>query len=254
MTALTGTGTPDQGRVYNYWLGGKDNYEADRKAGDMLLQAHPGMRTLARENRAFVLTATAWLARNKDIRQFIDLGCGIPVSPPVHELARGEVPGAAVAYVDRDPMVMAHVRALQAGPGLAAVEADVTDTDAVLGHPELGKVIDLGEPAALILGGTLSDMPASTARDAVARYMARLAPGSAAVISCAHFDNEEVAAAIGGMFPAWMNHTREDVAGFFTAGGLQLPRGQIGDVRCWPMMPSGNGRDARVLGGVGLLP
>jgi hypothetical protein len=252
-----GTDQPDAARVLNYWLGGNDNFAADREAGEVLLdpvKGHPGLRVLARENRAFVLTAVAWLARTRGIRQFLDLGCGLPVSPAVHDAARDVVPDASVAYVDRDPLVTGHVRALQAtGPGLAAVEADVTDPAVVLEDPALRTVIDLGEPVAVVLGGTLSDMPADAARSVVAGFTEALAPGSAVVVSCACFDDEETARRIAAVFGgSWRNHSREDVAGFFAAAGLLPVRGEVGDVRCWPMVPSGCGRTARILGGVGI--
>lgn len=255
--AQTGTDRPDAARVLNYWLGGNDNFAADREAGEVLLdpaRGHPGLRVLARENRAFVLTAVAWLARNHGIRQFLDLGCGLPILFAVHDAAREVIPDASVAYVDRDPLVTGHVRALQAtGPGLAAVEADITDHASVLEDPALRAVIDLGEPAAVVLGGTLSDMPSSAARSVMAGFTAALAPGSAVVVSCACFDDEEAARRISAMFGgSWRNHSRQDVAGFFEAARLRLVRGEVGDVRCWPMAPSGCGRTARILGGVGI--
>ncbi len=246
--------TPSQERVYNYWLDGKDNFDVDRRAADEMTQGCPGLRVMARENRAFVLGAVAWLGRNQGLRQFLDLGCGLPSRPAVHDAARDVIPGAAVAYVDADPLVVTHVRALQAGQGLAALEADVRDAEAVLGAGEVREVIDLSQPAGVILGGTLSDMPAGDARRAVQAYMEALAPGSAAVISCAHFDDGALAARLAGMFPGgtWRNHSREDVASFFSAAGLDPVRGEVADVRCWPLLPSGNGRTARVLGGVGI--
>ena len=251
---------PDQARVYNYLLGGKDNFAADRQAGNTLMDpatGHPGMRKLAKENRAFVLSAVAWVARNHRTAQFIDAGCGLPLAPSVHDAARDVIPGAAVAYVDRDPLVVSHVRALEAtGPGLAAVHADITEPAAVLGDPALTAVIDFAEPVAVIFGATLSHMPAETAEKVVAAFTSALAPGSAVVVSCAHFDDAVLAGRIAAMFgdaSSWQNHGPEAIAGFFGAAGLRLIR-DIGDVRCWPLLPSGNGRTARIVGGVGIKP
>lgn len=252
------TSVPDMTRVYDYYLGGKDNFAADREAAEMLLdpvRGCPGLRTLARENRAFVLGAVSWTARNRGIRQFADLGCGLPAWPSVHDAARSVIGDAAVAYVDKDPLVMSHVAALEAkGAGLAAVHADVRDPGAVLGHPEFRRVIDLGEPVCVIFGGTLSHMSAATARDIVPGYTAGLAAGSAVVISCASFDDEALAARIAGVFGPeadWRNRSREDVASFF--GGLVLPHGGVMDVRCWPTCSVGASRSAAVvLGGVGI--
>jgi len=255
------TSVPDVARVRNYLLGGKDNYAADRAAGEALTDpatGHPGMRRLARENRVFICGdghrdgAVQWLARNHGITQYVDVGCGLPAGPAVRDAARQVIPAAAVCYADGDPVVMAHIRALEArGPGLAAVEADLTDPATVLGDPALREVIDLAAPVCVVLSGTLSRMPAETARAVAAGFTGPLAPGSALVISCASFDDEGVAGRITAMFGAWRNHSREDVTSFFT--GLRLVGG-VGDVRCWPMMPPGNGRTARILGGVGLKP
>lgn len=248
---------PSLARVYEYWLDGKDNYAPDREAAQMLTEQCPGMRTLARENRRFILDATEWVARKHGVRQFLDLGCGRVPRPSVHDTARSVIAGAAVAYVDRDPVVVLHAAALEATvPGLAAVEADVRDVGAVLGSAEVRGVINLDEPVCAILGGTLSDMPACDARRAVAGYMDALAPGSALVISCAHFADDALAGRIAGMFAggAWRNRSREDVESFLAAAGLEPVRGEVADVRCWPLLASANGRTAFVLGGVGLKP
>lgn len=254
---------PDAARVYDYWLGGKDNFAADREAGEAMLKEHPGLRVLARQNRTFVLKAAGWAA-SRGITQFLDLGCGLPSSPAVHDAARDAEPSARVVYVDRDPMVVSHVAAVgAAGEGLAVVEADVTDPAGVLGIaadlvlPDGGLLLDLSGPACVILGGTLSDMPADEARRTAAGYAGALAPGSCVVISCASFADEAVAERIAGVFAGqeggeWRNHGREDVASFFEAGGLRLVRGRVADVGCWPMVPSGCARACCVLGGVGL--
>ena len=254
---------PSPARVYDYYLGGKDNFAADREAGEMLLKEHPGLRVLARQNRTFVLKAVTWAA-SRGITQFIDAGCGLPASPSVHDAARDAEPSARVVYIDKDPLVISHVRALQAdAEGLAALEADVTDTAGVLeavaglAGPGGGRLLDLAEPACLVLGGTLSDMDADTARGVVAGYAGALAPESCAIACCAHFTDGEVAARIAAVFAdgpcgEWRNHSREDVASFF--GGLRIVRGQVADVRCWPMVPSGYARAGCVLGGVGVKP
>ena len=262
-TTVFDTTVPDQARVRNYLLGGKDNYAADRAAGEALTDpatGHPGIRHLARESRVFIVGdghrdgAVQWLARNKGIAQFVDVGCGLPAGPTVGSAARSVISAAAVCYVDGDPVVMAHIRALEArGPGLAAVEADVTDPAVVLADPALREVIDLAAPVCVVLGGTLSRMPPETARAVVAGFAEALVPGSAVVISCASFDDEGVAGRIAAVFGgpgSWRSHGPEDVASFFA--GLRLVRGAVGDVRCWPMLPPGGGRTARVLGGVGI--
>jgi hypothetical protein len=254
---LIDTTRPDRTRVLDYWLGGKDNFAADREAGEMLLdprRGHPGLRAMARQNRRFILAAVTWAA-SRGIGQFLDLGCGLPTTPSVHDAARAVIPDAAVIYVDRDPLVMCHVAAIGAkGAGLAAVRADVTEPARVL--EVAGDLIDLGQPACVIFGGTLSDMPADTARSTVAGFTKALAPGSAAVISCASFADEDLAERISSVFGpegGWRNHGLADVTSFFTAGRLRLVHEYVMDVACWPACSvTGQARAAAVLGGVGI--
>ena len=155
MTIGFDSGTPNMARVYDYWLGGKDHYAADRAEAERLLAIYPPLRDLVRENRAFVTQAITWAARQR-IGQFIDLGAGLPASPPVHRAARAVLPSARVAYVDIDPVVLSHARALlTSDDGVTAVAADLRDPAAVLAHPELRAVIDPARPAGIILGAVL---------------------------------------------------------------------------------------------------
>ena len=261
---------PLQARVHDYWLGGKDNLEVDRKAGEALLDpgrgGHPGLRTMARQNRAFICGderrdgTVRWLARNRGIRQFLDLGCGLP-SPPispgspasVHDAARLVIPDAVAAYVDRDPVVFSHVAALMKGEGVAAVRADVTEPARVLEVIADLPLIDFTQPVAVIFGGTLSGMSAQAARETVRGFTERLAAGSAVVISCAHFDDPAVAGRIASVFAeaGWRNRGIADVRSFFDAGGLTLAEGWPGDVRCWPMVREDE-PGAAIIGGVGI--
>ncbi len=246
---------PSAPRVYDYLLGGKDNFAADRELAEEMVRVHPGLRALAAGNRTFVLKAVTWTAGMLGIAQFIDLGCGLPGKPSVHDAARQAQPDARVAYVDRDPVVISHVAALQAGEGLAALEADVSDPGRVLAAPALLEVINLREPVCVILGGTLSAMDAGMAGETVAGYAERLAAGSAVVISCASYCDPALAGAMAAAFGAagaWANHSLEDVQGFFDAGGLRVVRGQAADVGRWPLLPSGCAREACVLGGIGI--
>ena len=135
MTAEFDPATPNMARVYDYWLGGKDNYPADRAEGEQLLGIYPPLRDLVRENRAFVIQAVSWAAR-QGIGQFIDLGAGLPASPAVHQAARKVMPSARVAYVDIDSVVLSHARALLAtSDGVTAVAADLRDPGDRTGRP-----------------------------------------------------------------------------------------------------------------------
>ena len=259
---LIDTSRPHITRVYDYWLGGKDNFAADREAGEALLdpgKGHPGLRKLAQQNRRFVIKAVRWTVAVKGIAQVIDLGCGLPATPSVHDSARSADPAARVVYVDKDPLVFAHVAALARGEGLAAIKADVTEPDRVLRlvadlevRPA-GALIDLSQPACLVLGGTLSAMDADTARATVAGYAEALAPGSAVIVSCASFADEGVAARIAEVLGGgWRSHPAEAVASFFEAGGLRVFAGRVADIRCWPMMREEEPA-AAIIGGVGVL-
>jgi hypothetical protein len=169
-------------RVYDYWLGGKDNFAADRAAAEQVLQFMPEILDTVRGNRQFLLRAVRFL-REAGIRQFIDIGSGLPNSPNVHEIAQADNTGARVVYVDNDPMVFLHAEALMAGNHTTAVvRADLRDVDEVLSRA--GELLDFTQPVGLLFVGCLhhivdSDDPVGI----VARYLAVLAPGSYLVIS-----------------------------------------------------------------------
>ena len=148
------TDRPHPARVYDYLLGGKDNFAADRAAAEAGLQANPNSRIPPRENRAFLRRAVRYLASEAGISQFLDIGTGIPTSPNVHEIAQDAEPRARVVYVDNDPIVLSHARALlTAGPGgqTAYIDADLRDPGKILNSPDLHKTLDLSQPVALLL-------------------------------------------------------------------------------------------------------
>ena len=144
---------PNSARMYDYWLGGKDNYAADRELADFFLQKIPSMREMARANRDFVNRATHALAA-EGVRQFLDIGTGIPTSPNLHETAQSVAPDAHVVYADNDPVVLAHARALMISNEVgqvAYIDADVRRPEAILADPELRAQLDLERPVALML-------------------------------------------------------------------------------------------------------
>jgi hypothetical protein len=156
---IDGPGSPADGdvphsaRMYDYWLGGKDNYAADRAMAEAFLQRIPTLRSMARENRDFVGRATRFLAE-QGIEQFLDIGTGIPTSPNLHETAQGINPSARVVYVDNDPVVLAHARALMMTAdrsSTAFVDADLRSPETVLTAPEMLSVLDLDRPVALMM-------------------------------------------------------------------------------------------------------
>src|SRR5688572_19353551 len=148
------TDRPHPARVYDYLLGGKDNFEADRIAAEQGLKANPDGRIPPRENRAFLGRAVRYLAAEAGIRQFLDIGTGIPTAPNVHQVAQSVAPDARIVYVDNDPMVLTHARALLTGDPAGRTEyidSDLHDIDAILGSPTLRSTIDLDQPVALLL-------------------------------------------------------------------------------------------------------
>jgi hypothetical protein len=150
-TTKVNTGVPNPARIYDYLLDGKDNFPADRDVAEQLLAIAPVARDVVEDNRAFLRRAVRFLAGEAGIRQFIDLGSGLPTQGNVHEIAQAVAPDARVVYVDNDPMVVTHSRALLAGDNTAAIRADLREPDVLLGHAELRELIDFDQPIALLL-------------------------------------------------------------------------------------------------------
>jgi S-adenosyl methyltransferase len=175
---------PAAARIYDYLLGGKDNYEVDRAAAEKVLAVAPDQRRLARANRAFAIRATRALAQ-AGVSQFLDLGTGFPTSPSVHEAARQADPAARVVYVDHDPVVHAHNAALLAADDrVAAVQADIRQPAAILGHPEVTRLIDFAAPVGVLCVAVLHLVPDSEQpAGIVARYRDALSAGSFLVLS-----------------------------------------------------------------------
>ncbi|WP_211339391.1 SAM-dependent methyltransferase [Nocardia mexicana] len=145
---------PHPARRYDYWLGGKDNFEADRESAEMVAEAFPSIQFAALENRAFLRRAVTYLAQQAGVRQFLDLGAGLPTAGNVHEIAQDIAPESRIVYVDNDPIVLIHARTLlNSSPQgrTAYLEADVREPGRILTHPDLLATLDLTEPVALML-------------------------------------------------------------------------------------------------------
>ena len=194
------TSVAHSARIYDYILGGKDNFEADRAAAAAALAVNPNMAAGMRANRALMRRMTAYLAGEAGIRQFLDIGTGLPTSPNMHEIAQRIAPESRVVYVDNDPIVLAHARALLISTPEGActyIDADARDPGAILANPRLTATIDLSRPVALMLFGIVhflldSDDPWAI----VARFMAALPAGSYLAIQhpTADFDQSKVGA------------------------------------------------------------
>jgi hypothetical protein len=172
-------------RVYNYWLGGKDNFAADRAAGEQAIKAFPNIVLSARANRAFLGRAVRFLAGEAGIRQFLDIGTGIPAAANTHEVAQSVAPESRIVYVDNDPIVLTHARALlTSGPAGATdyVEADLRDPRQILASA--AQHLDLGRPVALMLMAILQHLDdAEDPYQIVATLMGALPPGSYLALS-----------------------------------------------------------------------
>jgi SAM-dependent methyltransferase len=176
-------------RVYDYWLGGSHNFLADQDLGRAIAAVEPNVRAIARANRAFVGRAVRYLAA-AGVRQFVDIGSGIPTQGNVHEVAQQADPGARVAYVDTDPVVIAHSKAILAGNENATIiDADLRDPEKILGHPAAERLIDFGQPVGLLIVAILHFIgDAEDPWRLVATLRDALAPGSYLVLS--HATNE----------------------------------------------------------------
>ncbi len=183
---------PQAARRYDALLGGKDNFHADRTSADQIRQELPSVDKAARELRRFLERAVHYLAADCGIRQFIDIGCGLPHAPNVHEIAQTVDPTSHVVYVDPDPLVGAHARALLAGHPRGATyfqSGGLDDVEAVLGDDTVQKLIDFTRPVAVLLLAVLHFVPDDQhAHDALHRITAALPPGSYIALSHVTFD------------------------------------------------------------------
>ena len=227
-------------RVYDYWLGGKDNFAADRIAGEETIAAYPAIRSTARSNRAFLARTVSYLARVHGIRQFLDIGAGLPAAPNTHEVAQSIEPAIRVVYVDNDPMVLSHARALLAsGPQgvIAYVEADLRDTGTLLA--QAAGILDFTQPTAILLLAVLDHIPdVDEARRIVARLLAAVPTGSFLVIShvASDIDPEKMARMIRRLNKhlaeaSFVGRPRDVVARFFD--GLDLVEPGVVKITHW---------------------
>jgi hypothetical protein len=179
------TSTAHIARVYNYWLGGTDNYPPDREAAAQVIEAYPPIRASVRAQRAFLQRAVTYLAAEVGIRQFLDIGTGLPSADNTHEVAQRAAPGARIVYVDNDPIVLAHAQALLTSSpegATAYLDADLRDTAKIV--QAAGGILDFSQPVAVMLVGILHCVPdADDPAGLVARLLAAVVPGSYLVVA-----------------------------------------------------------------------
>ncbi|MBV9793594.1 MAG: SAM-dependent methyltransferase [Actinobacteria bacterium] len=267
MTAQFDTAKPNSARMYDYWLGGKDNFEADRVAAEAVRALRPNVAEQALDNKRFQTRAVGYLAE-QGVRQYLDVGSGLPTSPhpgvgspprwrPTHEAAAAADP--LVAYVDYDPVAVLHSQVLLAGGSrrVVAVQGDMRDPAAILGHDDIREAgLDLDAPVGLVLACVLHFVDAGTARDIVAAFTAALSPGSYVIASVGYEQD-----AGGDGFARTYNsqagpriyaHSWAEITALFD--GLELIPPGIADTAAWRPGGQETGlpeRSSMIVGGVG---
>lgn len=250
---------PNIARVWDFWLGGKENFAADRELARKMLAVHPVSAQMARENRDFLGRAVSYVAA-RDVMQFIDVGAGLPTAVNTHDVARHADPRARVAYVDNDPIVISHARSLLAtSPEVIAVPGDMRDPGRILADPELTGLIDLAAPVCVILSAVLHFVDAASAREVATAFAGTIVPGSYLIISVGSgspSEGENFTAAYTAA-PLYI-HSLEEVRSFFD--GLDLVPPGVVPVRAWhggrpaAGTTSTTQRTATFLGGVARKP
>ena len=245
---------PSTARMYDYYLGGKDNFESDRVAAREVMAANPEVKVIARANRDFLVRAVEYMAA-QGVRQFIDLGTGIPTSPNVHEIALAARPDARVVYTDHDPIVMAHNRAiLETHTGVLTVQADLRRPANILNHPGVQRLIDFSQPYGLLLISVLHFVSdADDPKGIIARFRDQMAPGGFLALSTVtsegltpeEIERIEAIYTRAGVSPT--GRTREQITDLFA--GFELVEPGIVPVQSW--RADGPETRSRLLAGVG---
>ncbi|WP_067901011.1 SAM-dependent methyltransferase [Nocardia vaccinii] len=227
-------------RIYDYILGGKDNYAADRAAGDESLKVWPALRIHMQANRAFMHRVARFLAAERGIRQFLDIGTGIPTQPNLHEVAQAVAPDARIVYVDNDPVVLVHARALMTSTDegrTAYIDADMREPEAILTAPQLRDTLNLNEPIGLLLIAMLHFIEDDDEALRVARHVIDVLPSGsyfAATIATDDFAPEPLAKVRDlyhshGEFLKW--RTKAQAEQFFD--GLELEEPGLVQMHKW---------------------
>jgi O-methyltransferase involved in polyketide biosynthesis len=255
------TSVPHIARVYDYWLGGKDNYEADRAAAEKVVATFPDVLVSVRAQRAFLGRAVHYLVAEAGIRQFLDIGTGLPAANNTHEVAQRIAPESRVCYVDNDPIVLLHAQALLTSSpqgATAYIDADIRDTGKILAAA--AGVLDFSQPVAVMLLGVLHCIPDEDDPAAiVARLTAAVPPGSYLVIAHPASDVTEQLSRTMGDYnkqaaAPLTARTHAEVCGFFA--GLDLVEPRVVQLHRWRPGTGdvGQGRELANYGGVGRKP
>jgi hypothetical protein len=253
---------PHSARVWNYWLGGKDNFPADRQVGDQVLEAFPSIVDVARASRAFLVRAVRYLAGEAGIRQFLDIGTGLPTADNTHQVAQRVAPECRVVYVDNDPIVLAHARALLTGGGEGAtayLDADLRDPDKIL--EAAAETLAFDRPVALMLMGIMGHIGDDDEARSIVRRLLDALPSGSYLALCDGTDTNPAGVAAqaqyneSGAIPYRLRGP-EQIAGFFE--GLELVEPGVVSLPRWrpDAADAGGGppEELDAFGGVGRKP
>jgi O-methyltransferase involved in polyketide biosynthesis len=254
------TTIPHSARIWNYWLGGKDNFAVDREAGDQYRQVFPGVVDVARASRAFLTRTVLYLAGEAGVRQFLDIGTGLPTVDNTHQIAQRVAPESRIVYVDNDPLVLVHARALLVSTPEGATDyipADLREPEAILSAA--AKTLDFTVPIALILSGILGHIAdLEEARSIVTRLVAALPSGSylaindgTKVIGGPGFEAAQEDYNDSGAVP-YQLRTPEEISSFFA--GLTLVEPGVVSCPLWRPEPGTTPTPVDAFGGVGRKP
>ncbi|HET9972123.1 MAG TPA: SAM-dependent methyltransferase [Streptosporangiaceae bacterium] len=245
------TSVAHSARVWNYWLGGKDNYQVDRETGDRVAELYPDIVLLAQAARGFLARAVGYLAADAGVRQFLDIGTGLPTASNTHQIAQAAAPDSRVVYVDNDPVVLAHARALLTSSPQGAtdyLDADLRDTGAIL--QAASRTLDFTRPAAITLIAILHHISDyGQARSIVNRLMDAVPSGS--YLAIAHSTNVIYGAASDEAVARWNKFGKppvtlrspQEISRFFDGLDL-LPPGLVSTTR-WQPGHAGTGSEGR---------
>jgi O-methyltransferase involved in polyketide biosynthesis len=244
------TNVPQTARIWNYWLGGKDNFPVDRQVGDQILEAFPAIVENARASRAFLVRAVEYLAGEAGIRQFLDIGTGLPTANNTHQVAQAVAPECRIVYVDNDPIVLVHARALLTSSpegATAYIDADLRDPDKIL--QEAARTLDLTQPIAIMLMGILGHIAEDEqAQSIVKRLLGGVPAGSYLTMNDGTDTSEEVveAARIWNQSanPTYHLRSPDRIARFFD--GLELVEPGVVSPPRWHPEPSASGLPAEI--------
>ncbi|AYF75078.1 SAM-dependent methyltransferase [Nocardia yunnanensis] len=235
---------PSIARVYDYLLGGKDNYAVDREVGDYFFKDLPGSVDIAHSNRNCLVRAVGEIARG-GITQFIDIGSGLPTADNVHQVAQRQLPAPHVAYIDNDPIVLAHGRALlETDENTSVIQADLRDSETIRNHPEVLRLIDFDRPVAVIFSAILHHLNNDEKPEQVVRYWADQLP-SGSMLYISHFRsgfNEETRVAeqkLQATFGRGRWRTDEEILALF--GDLEILEPGLVPCALWRPEPTAEG-------------